>query len=108
MGQAACRPQRGIDEATGAQVAEDRLEMPRGPRAAGTFEPILVEQGGEGGLAEFDLPKYAEQRGECFLIFAGDAEQAGGAIPRCPRARLRAGAATDIHDAAARRGRKLG
>src|SRR5258706_15281802 len=81
--------------------------MARGPRATRTFEPILVEQGGEGGLAEFDLPQDAEQRGKRFLMLAGDAEQAGDAIRRCPIAGFGAGSQTEIDHAAARRGGKL-
>src|SRR5260370_14924538 len=81
--------------------------MARGPRATRTFEPILVEQGGEGGLAEFDLPQDAEQRGKRFLMLAGDAKQAGGAIRRCPIAGFGAGSQTEIDHAAARRGGEL-
>ncbi len=40
-------------------------------------------------------------------MFAGDAEQAGGAIRRCPVAGFGAGAETEIDDAATRRGGKL-
>jgi hypothetical protein len=38
--------------------------------AVDTFEPVLIEEGGERRLAESGLPDDPEQRGRCFIGFA--------------------------------------
>src|SRR5262249_14836764 len=94
------RPQRRVEKPAHPQPRERPFEMCRGTGPLAAFEPILIKEGGEGRLAELDLPEDAEQRGHCLLALAGDSEEALCPVRRRPTTGLRTSAEAEINEAA--------
>src|ERR1700731_408938 len=69
-------------------------------RAAGPFQPVLVEKRGKGRLAERALPQDAEQRGHGFLALTSHAKETRSSVGCRAIARLRAGTKAKIDDVA--------
>src|SRR5260370_23212482 len=79
--------------------------MRGGCRTTCALEPVLIEEGGEGRMAELGLRQDRERRGLGLRVCARQAEEARLASCRCALSRLGSRAQTEI-DAAPASGRR--
>ena len=90
------RPAILIDEAKLLEVGEYRGKMRGGFGPLGAFEPVLIEERGEGRLAELDFPEDTEERCPRFLGLARHTEEKLRRIRRFAVAGFGARAETEI------------
>src|SRR6185437_9220046 len=95
-----CWASRQINQSRAYQPPQRDLEMPRRAGAVGAFEPVLVEERGQGGLSQFRFPQNAEQRRHRFLTFARRAGEQRRALSRGAMAGFWAGAEPELIGAA--------
>ena len=105
MPQATRRPAGRGDAAASLKPREHRGEVLRGTGPGHAFEPVLIEEGREGGLAQLDFPKDAQERRHRLLAFALLPESKGMALGPRAIAGVRAGAQPEF-DAPAPLGRR--
>jgi hypothetical protein len=98
-----CRAVIGVEKATRSQLPKHRFEMCRRAEPRCSFQPVLVEQRGEGRVSEFGFPENAEKRGKSLFRLARQSENRRGAICLLASPGFRSGTEAEIDDASAGR-----
>lgn len=90
------RPSVFVDETMMAQNAQIFEKVRTVLRPVSPFQPILFEKGENGGLPKCNFPQNAQQRCQCLLQVAFDAENTGHGVGFDLASRFRSGAQAKV------------